>query len=35
MEKEPSARYWKIWYAIVLLLLVAQLVFFHWITFHF
>jgi hypothetical protein len=30
--KEPSSKYWNSWYLLVLFFLVAQIIFFAWIT---
>jgi hypothetical protein len=30
--KEPSAKYWWTWYAVVLVILVAQILFFNWLS---
>lgn len=34
-QKEPSARYWRIWYVIVLCFLVAQIIIFYNLTQYF
>jgi hypothetical protein len=33
--KEPSPRYWNIWYAGVLIFLVLQILVFQWLTQYF
>lgn len=35
MNKEPSAKYWKAWYVLVLGFLLTQILFFSWLTGYF
>jgi hypothetical protein len=35
INKEPTARYWGVWYIIVLAVLVAEVLVFLWLTDHF
>lgn len=35
MEKEPSKKYWMGWYIAVFVFLLAQVIFFLWVTNHF
>ena len=30
--KPPSATYWAVWYVVVLLVLLAEIGFFYWLT---
>ncbi len=34
-DKEPSARYWVMWYSLVTLWLLATIMFFYWLTRYF
>ncbi len=31
-KKEPSAKYWNCWYLLVLVVLVAEVLLFQWLT---